>query len=240
MTVEEAMAIALDVYDILAEPWQKALREAVEAAGATKMQDPDFKAAVEGLLAWDGQVTPEQTATVMYKQWRLLAGKAVDVEPIREGKALDLPEQGVLLEKLDEVIRDMKMTYGTWEVAWGDVHKIGRGGHLFPVGGADFGGNSDAPNMTETLFDVRSKDDPDNPGQQIAYSGSYNIILMIMRPEGIESYSINQWGSSEDPNSPHYMDQGERLYSKRELKPTWWDKEELMEHVESTTVLLRE
>lgn len=240
MTVEEAKAIATDVYDILAEQWQKALREAVAAAGTTKMQDETFKAAVEGLLAWDGNFTPEQTATVLYKHWRLAAGKALDVAPIRTGEALDLPEQSVLLEKLEEEIRDLKTAHGKWDVAWGDVHKIGRGGQLFPVGGADFGGNTDSPNMTETLHDVRSEDDPDNPNQQIAYSGSHHTMLMFMRPEGIESYSINQWGNNEDPNSPHYMDQGERLYSKRELKPTWWDKEELMEHVESTTTLTRD
>ena len=62
-------------------------------------------------------------------------------------------------------------------------------------------------------------------------------MLMFMRPDGIESYSINQWGVSADPESPHYMDQGEQLYSKRQLKPTWWAKEDLLSHVESETTL---
>jgi hypothetical protein len=33
------------------------------------------------------------------------------------------------------------------------------------------------------------------------------------------------------------MDQGEKLYSKRQMKPTWWNEAELKEHVESKTVL---
>jgi hypothetical protein len=33
------------------------------------------------------------------------------------------------------------------------------------------------------------------------------------------------------------MDQGEKLYSDRKMKPTWWNKAELLENVESTTQL---
>jgi hypothetical protein len=33
------------------------------------------------------------------------------------------------------------------------------------------------------------------------------------------------------------MDQGEKLYSKRQMKPTWWSEAELQQHVESKTVL---
>ena len=60
---------------------------------------------------------------------------------------------------------------------------------------------------------------------------------MFFHKEGVESYTRIPWGQSADPESPHYMDQGERLYSKREFKPTWFTKEEVLQHLESKKVL---
>jgi acyl-homoserine lactone acylase PvdQ len=237
VTKEDAMAIAMDVYDVLAEPWQEALREAVGQMGSGKMEEETFAAAVNAVLEWDGNFTRDATATTLYKNWRIAADEEVDVEAIRDGKDLPMEDQIVLLDLLDRAIAEMVDTYGKWDVAWGDVHKVGRGGQLYGVGGADFAGNSDAPNMTETLFDVKTRPDKDNPGQFIAYSGSHHTMLMFMHPEGIESYSIQQWGNSGDPASPHYMDQGRELYSKRTMKPTWWDKEDLMDNVASEYTL---
>ena len=36
-----------------------------------------------------------------------------------------------------------------------------------------------------------------------------------------------------DPDSPHYDDQADKLFSKGLLKPTWYQKEELMRNLES-------
>ena len=62
-------------------------------------------------------------------------------------------------------------------------------------------------------------------------------LLMFFHKDGVESYICIPWGQSADPESPHYMDQGEKLYSKLKMKPNWWKKEDLMPHVESTTEL---
>jgi acyl-homoserine lactone acylase PvdQ len=58
-----------------------------------------------------------------------------------------------------------------------------------------------------------------------------------MYEDGIESYSITNWGQSGNPDSPHYVDQAEKLYAERTFKPTWFKKEELLRHVESTKTL---
>ena len=59
------------------------------------------------------------------------------------------------------------------------------------------------------------------------------VILMFFSPDGVESFTCTPWGQSAHPDSPHYVDQAEKLYSKREMKPTWWKKSDLLEHVES-------
>ncbi len=63
------------------------------------------------------------------------------------------------------------------------------------------------------------------------------MLLMFFHPDGIKSYSCTPWGQTTNPDSAHYMDQGKGLYSKREMKPTWWNKAELMPNVQTTTTL---
>ncbi len=64
-----------------------------------------------------------------------------------------------------------------------------------------------------------------------------SMMLMFFHKDGNESYTCTPWGQSADPKSPHFMDQGQKLYSQRKMKPTLWKKEDLMKHVESETVL---
>ncbi|MEX2285959.1 MAG: penicillin acylase family protein [Planctomycetaceae bacterium] len=238
VTKEEAVAYSTDVYDILAERWQQELRAAVDAAGKDRKSDADFDAAVEAILKWDGRFLPESTATPIYKFWRLKCGGKLNLAPLGRGEALDAATRGEMLNLLAETIADMKKQYGRWDVAWGDIHKIGRGGKYAPVGGVEFKSGDKEANFSETLFDVSCKEDPDHPGRYIANSGSMATLLMFFHKDGIESMSCTQWGQSGDPKSPHYMDQGEKLYSKLRMKPNWWTKEELMLNVESQIELV--
>lgn len=237
ITKEEAMAIAVNVYDILAKPWQEALAGAVETVGAERMKDETFAKVVNNILAWNGEFTPDSVATAVYKVWRMKCNDGVNLEAIVGRTTLTPEEKTALLDRLAEAIDEMKAKYGSAEVVWGDLYRVGRGGVYFPVGGADFGGSTDGINMTETLFDVRSSEDKENPGKYVADNGTMALMLMFFSPDGVESYTCTPWGQSADPASKHYMDQGEHLYSKRQLKPTWWKKDELLANLESELTL---
>ncbi len=237
VTRAEAMAYATDVYDLLAPVWQQGLRAAVKAAGADRPQRADFEAAVAAILAWDGQYVPEATATTLLKFWRLKCGQQLDLAPMAAGKPMPPRARQKMLALLVETIDELKTEYGRWDIAWGKIHRVGRGNQRFPVGGADFRSGNREANFSETLFDVRTKVDPDHPGRQLANSGSMATLLMFFHPDRVESYSCTPWGQSADPASPHYMDQGQKLYSPRQMKPSWWTKKELLQHVESKTVL---
>jgi acyl-homoserine-lactone acylase len=237
VTEADAISFATDVKGNLAELWKHTLRTAVAAVGAEHMKDPEFAAAVKAIEAWDGFYLPEYTSTAVYKFWRLKCGKALDLSLLAHNKQLDEAANKKLLDLLAETISEMKARYGKWDVAWGEVHKVGRGGKYFPVGGCDYESGDKAANFTETLFDVKSKEDPDHPGRYVAMNGSMAMILMFFHKDGVRSYTCTPWGQSADPKSPHYMDQGEKLYSKRQMKPTWWSEAELTKHVESKTVL---
>ncbi len=237
ITREEAIAMALDVHDIQAERWQNELRSMVESAGTEKMKDAEFAAVVEAILSWDGQFTPEATATCVYKFWRLKCGNALDVSPLAHGGHLSRPDQAAALDLLQATIAELKQKYGRWDVPWGDVHRVGREGRFFPVGGAEFRSGSKEANFSETLFDVRCDPDPEIPGQYTARNGTMALILMFFREDGIESLTCTPWGQSGHPDSPHFLDQGEKLYSRRGLKPTWWNPDDLKPHIRTSSVL---
>jgi acyl-homoserine lactone acylase PvdQ len=237
VTQDDAISFATDVKDILAETWKETLRTAVAAVGSEHMKDADFAAAVGAIESWDGRYLPESTATAVYKFWRLKCGKSLDLSPIGHKKLLDDAANKKLLDLLAATISEMKTRYGKWDVAWGDIHKVGRGDKYFPVGGADFQSGDKNANFSETLFDVSSKEDPKHPGHFIANNGSMATILMFFHKDGVRSFTCTPWGQNSDPKSPHYMDQGEKLYSKRQMKPTWWSEADLLKHVESKTVL---
>ncbi len=237
VTRDEAIAYTMDVQDYFAKPWQAELQLAIEAVGKSHMQQAEFAQAAKAILDWDRQVTAQATQTVLYKFWRLKCGRELDLKPLADGKHLDRKAQLRLLELLAETIEEMKSQYGRWDIAWGEIHKVGRDGQYFPVGGTDFRSGNKEANFSETLFNVRSVEDPKHPGRFIANNGSMAMILMFFHKDGIESLTCTPWGQSGHSKSPHFMDQGEKLYSKRKMKPSWWTKKELLNNVESKQVL---
>ena len=237
VTREEAIAYSLDVYDVHAETWQRELKLAVESVGKTYETNPQFSAAVKAILAWDGYFTPEASATALYKLWRLKLGTQAKLDQIQNGGHFDAQQQSLILGILKSTIEEMQTKYGKWDVSWGEIHKVGRGEKLFPTGGADFESGPGKINFSESLFDVKSKDDSAHAGHFIANSGSMAVILMFFHPDGIQSLTCTPWGQSANPKSPHYVDQGEHLYSKRQMKDTWWSEKALKPNIASTRTL---
>ena len=125
---------------------------------------------------------------------------------------------------MKETLADMKAKYGSAEVPWGNITLIGRGGRYFPLESGDFGGGKMKKNQTETVLDVATKETPEGSGKYVAFNGSGTLMLSFLHKDGIESYSLVAWGQSADPESPHYVDQSEKLYANRKMKPTWFKK----------------
>jgi len=53
----------------------------------------------------------------------------------------------------------------------------------------------------------------------------------------IRSWTALPIGQSDRPDSPHYTDQAQKLFSGRRLKPTWYSPDELADHIKSRTIL---
>lgn len=234
ITKDEAIDYMMNVYDLMAQPWQTALQNAVSTAGRDRMADQEFARAVNAILSWDGQFIADRTACPLVKFWRLKCQKQVDVDAIADLKPLSEEDKTKLLDLLAETMAEMKEEYGKWDIAWGDINLVGRSGRYFPCDGAAFGKGK---NETETVRDVGVRELEGQPGKYVGNNGSSTMLIAFMHPEGVESYSLVVWGQSADPNSPHHTDQAEKLYGSRQVKPTWFKKEDLMEHIESEKVL---
>jgi acyl-homoserine lactone acylase PvdQ len=237
VTKEEAKAYAMDVFDTKGPGWVKALRSAVDTGVVEMRHDPNWDAAVSAILAWDGRWLADARQTVLIRRWRDLSGKQADFAPMARGEKLSPEASAKLVAFLRQAFDEVVKLYGRWDIPYGQAYVVGRGGKYFPMSGADFGDRRDEYNYTETLLSISYQPDESQPGRNVAYKGSMAMILMFLGPEGIESYSAVAWGQSGDPASPHYVDQSEKLFSKRQLKPTYWKKEDLLAHLESTKEL---
>jgi len=63
-----------------------------------------------------------------------------------------------------------------------------------------------------------------------------------LHPGVVLSKPVRSWtqppiGQSDRPDSPHYADQAEKLFSPGKMKPTWYLKDDLLKHTTSRTEL---
>lgn len=218
LTVANALGIAVDTHVDGAGAWQRALSAAYRARGK---RSPALGPAVELLSGWNGRIDADSRGATLFRYWMRACRK--------DGSAPAPGEQAALLEALDDAVEEMKRRFGRIDVRWGDVHRARRGGRSWPVSGCRADGIS-------TLLSVRLSD-PDEQGVSYAYGGSLATTLVVLREGKVRSYSATPFGQSNHPDSPHYTDQGERLFGAGKLKPTWYGKAELMENLESRLTL---
>ena len=210
------------------------MRDAIEAEGENRPQDAEFDRAVETILAWDGRFVKESSAAPIVRYWRAKSYENVDIDTLLANESLSQEDQADLLEALLQALATMNTRYGTTDINWGAINKIGRGGKLFDCDGAVLGRGA---SRTRTLLNVAGRETEEGSGVYVGYQGSMSMVLMFFHENGIESYTCTQWGQSAHPESPHHVDQAEHLYSQRKFKQVWSNEEELLEHVESKTVL---
>ena len=134
-----------------------------------------------------------------------------------------------LLDALAETVAWLTKNYGISEVTYGQVNRIRRGGRSWPFSGGDSGGGMTLRAMASKL-----------EGKAFyGESGQNWTQLVQFRRGAVRSWSATPFGQSDEPDSPHYADQAEKLFSAGHLKPTWFQSAELEGNVESVKVLHR-
>jgi acyl-homoserine-lactone acylase len=227
LTLERAMEIALDTHADGADEWQAALAAAAEAFRDDGRLEA-VRPALTLLAAWNGHMDAESPAATLYRALREQLKQAkFDGGRVRRGETLSRDEQEALLQGLAGAVKYLREMYGRLEVPWGDVHRVRRGDRSWPVSGGDSGGGS-------TLRAVGTHREGN-----VFYgrSGQSWTQVVLLNKGAVESYSATPYGQSDHPDSPHYTDQAEKLYSRLRLKPTYFQREALEGHIASRTEL---
>jgi acyl-homoserine lactone acylase PvdQ len=245
----DGMSWALDEKWIRTANWQRALHDAIRPDD----HSPELKAFVDSLLTFDGRATPDSVAALRWYHWRLALPRNEDNshetvrdiwEAVEAGERLR-PEQSWLLAlAVRDAHRAMTKEYGTTDIAYGDVFRVGRGGHSFP-GRAGFFmtrhpvADEDQARLLLAPLRLMEYGEPDEDGKRWGWWGPRNLSFTVFHMDGgISSYACLAWGQSPDPSSPNHADQS-KLFSEGRLRATYWTTDELREHTVSTTTLDR-
>jgi acyl-homoserine-lactone acylase len=202
-------------------------------AAARQSDDADARAAAEVLEQWDRNADADSRGAVLFvdyframqrHQWP--AGSPWEVEwtaraPLATPDGLSDPRGAAAL--LGEAARRVRATHGSLNVAWGDVYRLQRDGLDLPANG----GPDEAGVFRVTEF----RPVPGDSARFTAMSGdSYVLALEFSSP--LRARSLLGYGNASQPGSPHRTDQLE-LYARKELKPVWLTREEIMANLKA-------
>jgi len=245
VTIEEALAYAVDVHPYGVERWLEVLKQADAKFGDYHRSNPDYAAGIRDLKSWNCELRKDSTAALKYYYWRKQIMEDYGPEAVSDAArridyhlaALGSPAPEVDLsddeltaaaDSLASAMASLKADHGSLDATYGDTFRVGRDDKSWPLGGG--GGNG-----LTTLRNV-------SYGQQRADhtrwgSGGQTSTQVIVLRKPIRSWTYVPIGQSDRADSDHYRDQAEKLFSVRKLKPTWWLAEDLAEHIESRVVL---
>lgn len=234
-STENAMDLAFDEQWEGAADWIEALRQSLnDRADLMSTMTLPLRRFADRILHFDGQARQQSVAALNYLYWRRAIGKAGDValpEAITSHRELTSQQRQALLNSLKSAMTIMTAEQVNPEATLGDVYRVGRGGSSWPIGGVKFWAGSEEI----TTLRAMQSEAPDTQGLRWVTAGQRQPCLTVFS-NPIQSFTSAPFGQSDHPESRHYSDQA-HLLSERRFKSTYFNRAELLNHVESRTVL---
>ncbi|MEM8899655.1 MAG: penicillin acylase family protein [Bacteroidota bacterium] len=173
---------------------------------------PVVAESLDKLNAWDRVMNVESEEAAIF----LLANYYIRTRMYRKDKALKntKDKNAIFIGGVKYAEEHLLKHFGRKYVPLGEVQQHRRGDVSLPFGGG--------PEVLAAIYSTMQKD-----GRMKPVAGESYIQLVKFSEEGPEIESINAYGASAKPESPHYTDQME-LYTKQKLKPMTLDKETVL------------
>lgn len=221
----DRMLLADRVKDELVAAVRLALRD-----GTLEDEDGGATAAGVALLErWDNTAAAESRGAVLFVEWWRLYTAALETdgignadpfaEPWRADAPLSTPRglanPALAAERFPEAMRQTATRFGSWDVAWGQVHRVRRGRVDEPASGC-----AGAFGCVRVLNFDEAED-----GRRVA-SGGDGWVLAIELTSPPRAHSILAYGQSARPDSPHYDDQT-AMFARGELKPVAYVRDDV-------------
>lgn len=211
---DSRMALADRVLDDLVESVRSAVAE-----GGTDGPSEELGRAADLLERWDRTTRPDARGAVLFAEWwdRYLggaertssspesAGFSATPESVFAtawsaeapvGTPLGLADPARATLALSEAMERTTERWGSWDVAWGEVHRARHGGLDLPVGGCD---------GILGCFRVLWFTDDDDGRRRVR--GGDGWVFAVEFGETPRAYTVLAYGQSAREDSPHHMDQ---------------------------------
>ena len=195
----------------------------VAAVKATNPQG-DVAAALALLDEWDNTGGPDSKGAVLFETWWTRYSQGMpdslryakpwtSADPTHTPVGLSQPTKAA--EAFTWAVAETARRYGSYDVAWGAIHRVRRGSVDVPVGGC--GG---ALGCFRVLNFAR---DPDG---KLSANGGDGWILAVEFGDRPRAFSALAYGNSSRPESPWYATQAE-MFAKGQLKPVAYEDRDI-------------
>jgi acyl-homoserine lactone acylase PvdQ len=232
VTEEHALALAFDTGVWHAELWQARVEEAWERAPASAKSD-DAAIVRDLIRRWNRRSDPDSEGALAFYAFKKGLGPTL-------APRVDPPPtltDAEILEALARAATWLKATFGSLRVPYGRYFRVGREGgtRTWPVGGGSL--NREPNNVA--MATPRAITFAPVGTVMLGRAGQSAVhIVILTRPP--RSYSVVPLGHSDDPRSPHWDDQAEKLFSRGRAAPTYFRRRaELLRHATAHKVLVR-
>lgn len=188
--------------------------------GEADLNDEE-RAAWELLKRWENSVRAESKGSVLFKVWWSLYRKGDnryaedwdEATPMSTPFGIGAPER--VLPSFREAMAECTRRWGSWDVAWGDVHRIRRGDVDLPVGGGD-----------GELGCFRVCDFTEGEDGRYEMNGGDGYVFVVEFGDTPKAWSVLAYSQSGRPDSPHYNDQTP-LFANNQMKPVAFTEGEI-------------
>lgn len=255
MTFEDAVAITLDTKILGTDLWRDAIASAIrDHAPHFAHQGAAQAAFLDHLTGFDGYFTASSKGALYHVYFRevLIADFPDDVDAIVNAvethSSLSAEQSKMIARAVETAYRAISQEFGHVDLTFGDAHRISRGNVSHASGGAVIAIGKNLPHRRSMIFN----------GQQLSVGAALHANIfqkvdgsparlldagvrapfVVRFSDPVQSHGLLAYGQSNDPASPHYMDQA-KLYEATSLKSNNFDFSELSAHIVSSKRLSR-
>lgn len=228
-SLEDVRDMKFSMRMLLAERVKDDLIRALDEANP----EGEVKEAVALLKQWDNSVSAQSRGSVLFETWwrryarssgyvpagnrTAFASNWTPEDPMATPRGLGDRERAV--EAFGWALEETRNRHGAWDVAWGDVHRLRRGGVDLPIGGA-----SGSLGAFRVLTFKRAED-----GKRVANNGdSWVFAVEFSTPP--RAYSVVAYSESGNVDSPHFSDQSV-LFANNQMKKVAFTEEQIAEQL---------
>jgi len=221
LSLEDVVELKHSMEMILADRVKDDLVRVVRSRGSTE----EVARAIDLVEAWDNTVARASRGAALFELWadRYFA-EVADSLRFRVPWSIDAPattpsgigDEPMAAVAFDWAVEEADRRYGSWDVAWGDVHRIRAGELDIPVGGCPSG-----LGCFRAIGFARDED-----GKNRARTGDA-WVLAVEFGETPRAYSVLVYGNSSREDSPYFYDQAE-MFANNRMKPVAFTETDIL------------